>query len=122
MVVLALAWLIAVNLVTWRAFAHDKAQAIQGGWRVPENTLLLMALLGGWPAAKLAQRRLRHKTRKQPFGSLLHLSIAGNLALAAGLAALDMQAVPSLLRPVAEAAATDHRPSGGMPRRFGPGS
>jgi uncharacterized membrane protein YsdA (DUF1294 family) len=114
MVVLALAWLIAVNLVTWRAFAHDKAQAIQGGWRVPENTLLLMALLGGWPAAKLAQRRLRHKTRKQPFGSLLHL--------AAGQAALDMQAVPPLLRPVAEAAATDHRPSGGMPRRFGPGS
>ena len=40
---------------------------------MPEKTLLLLALLGGWPLAKLAQRRFRHKTRKQPFATLLNL-------------------------------------------------
>jgi uncharacterized membrane protein YsdA (DUF1294 family) len=64
--------LAAVNLATFVALARDKAQARAGGWRVAEYTLLWLALLGGWPAAKLAQRRLRHKTRKEPFRTLLN--------------------------------------------------
>jgi uncharacterized membrane protein YsdA (DUF1294 family) len=34
---------------------------------VPEATLHLAELLGGWPGAFLAQRRFRHKTRKVSF-------------------------------------------------------
>ncbi|MFD0857399.1 DUF1294 domain-containing protein [Roseovarius aquimarinus] len=82
----ALVALTLLNIATYMAFRHDKRCAIAGMWRVPEGTLLTLALLGGWPAAKLAQRRLRHKTRKQPFAVLLNLIVL--LWISAPLAAL----------------------------------
>ena len=39
--------LAAINLMTVLAFAHDKARAASGGWRVRESTLLALALFGG---------------------------------------------------------------------------
>ncbi len=35
--------LIAINLLTVLTFAHDKARAASGGWRVRESTLLSLA-------------------------------------------------------------------------------
>ena len=64
-----------INLLTFVLFAVDKHCASKGYWRVPERTLLHGALVGGWPAAKLAQWRLRHKTRKEPFRT--HLNMIG---------------------------------------------
>ena len=66
------AYLALINIKAYRAFAADKQKAIDKEWRTPEATLLFWALVGGWPGAKLAQRRLRHKTRKQPFGRKLN--------------------------------------------------
>lgn len=66
-----LAYLVAINGVTYLAFWIDKERARAGRYRIAERTLLLLALLGGSPAGLLAQRRLRHKTRKQPFAGLL---------------------------------------------------
>ena len=68
------------------AFASDKRRAVAGEWRVAESTLLALAALGGWPAAKLAQHRLRHKTRKQPFRTCLNLSVLPMIAVLAVLA------------------------------------
>ena len=68
----ALAYLLAVNLITAGLFWHDKRRAIHGGRRVPERRLLTLAALGGSPAAQFLRRRLRHKTQKQPFGNRLH--------------------------------------------------
>ncbi|RKF14204.1 DUF1294 domain-containing protein [Roseovarius spongiae] len=62
-----------VNAVTFTAFRLDKNRARTQEWRIPEKTLLTMAMVGGWPAAKLAQRVLRHKTRKQPFARTLNI-------------------------------------------------
>lgn len=66
-------WLLAavagLNLVTFFAYALDKSAAQRGAWRTPEQTLHLLALLGGWPAAWWAQQWLRHKSRKQAFRS-----------------------------------------------------
>ena len=76
------AWFLLVNVLTFAAFRLDKQRALAGEWRVPENTLLMLATLGGWPAAKIAQRAFRHKTRKQSFGIFLNLSILPMLALA----------------------------------------
>lgn len=42
----------------------DKRRAEQERWRVPENFLHLLELLGGWPGSFVAQRLFRHKTVK----------------------------------------------------------
>lgn len=68
-------YLICINTVTFCAFAWDKYRALNDGWRVRESTLLFYAFLGGSPAAKWAQYRIRHKTTKQPFGRRLNLVI-----------------------------------------------
>lgn len=56
-----------LNLWTFALYGHDKAQSRRGGGRVPERRLLALAAIGGSPAALLARRLFRHKTRKQPF-------------------------------------------------------
>jgi uncharacterized membrane protein YsdA (DUF1294 family) len=38
--------------------------------------LHLLGLIGGWPAAFVAQRALHHKTRKQPFQTIYWITVA----------------------------------------------
>lgn len=75
MIILLAAALLAINLATFAAFGWDKAAARQRDRRIPERTLLILAALGGSPAALLARQTLRHKTRKQPFGARLLLIV-----------------------------------------------
>ncbi len=56
--------MVMVSAITYGLYAHDKAQAVSAGWRIPESSLHLAELLGGWPGAYLAQKRLRHKCSK----------------------------------------------------------
>ncbi|MEJ0089153.1 MAG: DUF1294 domain-containing protein [Limisphaerales bacterium] len=58
------AYALIINALTYWIYARDKRRAENGEWRVPEVRLHLLELLGGWPAAFLAQRRLRHKCSK----------------------------------------------------------
>ena len=55
---------IIISALTYWVYARDKRRAEAGEWRVPEVRLHLLELLGGWPGALLAQRRLRHKCSK----------------------------------------------------------
>src|SRR5688500_665762 len=57
-----LAALPVLNLATFFAYWQDKYAAEKGRWRIKEDTLHLFSLLGGWPAAYLAQQILRHKS------------------------------------------------------------
>lgn len=57
----------AMSVVTFVVYAIDKAVAGGARRRVPEQTLLLLGLLCGWPGALVAQQTLRHKTRKRAF-------------------------------------------------------
>ena len=57
----------AISGLAYAAYARDKAQARVRGQRIPEATLHLLELLGGWPGAFIAQRRLRHKCSKRPY-------------------------------------------------------
>src|SRR5262245_11934547 len=59
--------LLLLSAATFILYWHDKRQAQTGGWRTPESTLHLAELLGGWPAAYLAQRTLRHKNAKPSY-------------------------------------------------------
>jgi uncharacterized membrane protein YsdA (DUF1294 family) len=65
------AWIALISLLTFFAFAADKRAAIRGDRRTPEATLLTLAAAGGSPGAVAAQQLLRHKTRKEPFRTLL---------------------------------------------------
>ncbi|KAA9015728.1 DUF1294 domain-containing protein [Sphingobium limneticum] len=71
-----LAALLPVNLVAFTLFAMDKRRARMGLRRFSERTLLLWALIGGTPGAVLGRHVFRHKTRKQPFSTLLWLIAA----------------------------------------------
>jgi uncharacterized membrane protein YsdA (DUF1294 family) len=71
---------VSVSVLTFIAYAIDKSAAAKGNWRIPENHLHLLSLFGGWPGAWVAQRCLRHKTRKQPFVAIFLFTIALNLA------------------------------------------
>jgi uncharacterized membrane protein YsdA (DUF1294 family) len=70
---LALAYLTLINGFAFLTFSVDKRRAIMREWRIPEANLLYLALAGGWLGAKFGQHLLRHKTRKQPFRTLLNL-------------------------------------------------
>ena len=71
----------AVNIVAALAFGWDKRQARKGGSRISESALMKIAFLGGSLGAKVAQRRFRHKTRKQPFAHQLNLILGFHIAL-----------------------------------------
>lgn len=68
-----------MSLCTYGVYALDKNAARRSRPRVPERTLHLLALLGGWPGALIAQQRLRHKTRKTAFLVVFWLSVLLNL-------------------------------------------
>ena len=66
-------YLLGVNLLTFIAYGIDKHKAVRNGHRtkqsrrIPEASLLLLALLGGSPAALLAMRVFHHKTLHKKF-------------------------------------------------------
>jgi uncharacterized membrane protein YsdA (DUF1294 family) len=70
-VLLTAAYIVAINITGFIAFAWDKHCAQNGMWRTKESTLLLLAAVGGTLGTVLGQWLLRHKTRKQPFKSYL---------------------------------------------------
>lgn len=78
-------WLGAVYLVAsvtaYALYAADKRRAIAGSWRISEMTLQVVAMLGGWPGAVLAQQLLRHKSSKRSFQLVFWMCVAVNLVL-----------------------------------------
>lgn len=78
---LAVLYLLAINAAAFAAFAVDKQRAIDDQRRIPERTLLKIALIGGALGAVAAQQMLRHKTRKEPFRTQLWLIAATWAAL-----------------------------------------
>ena len=71
-------------IVTFMAYAADKHFAQSNRWRIPEANLHLLEFVGGWPGALLAQRVLRHKTRKVSYRIVFWMMVVLNvLAMAA---------------------------------------
>lgn len=61
------AYLLVLALLSYGSYAMDKRRAQAQDWRLSESKLHLLELLGGWPGAFLAQRRLRHKCSKASY-------------------------------------------------------
>lgn len=69
-----------MSLLTFIAYAWDKAAAQARRWRTAESTLHLLALAGGWPGALLAQQWLRHKSAKPEFRAVFWATTLLNVA------------------------------------------
>jgi len=71
-----------MSSMSYLVYSHDKSVAGKVRWdRIPENTLHLLDLLGGWPGGLVAQQALRHKTVKASFQLGFWVSVVFNLAL-----------------------------------------
>lgn len=60
-------YLLAVNLAEFLLFGMDKRKAIRGEWRVPESTLLSLAVFGGAIGGMIGMRVFHHKTKHPKF-------------------------------------------------------
>ena len=60
-------YLLTINLIGILAMLIDKKKAIKGSWRIPEKTLLIIALLGGSVGTMIGMYWFRHKTKKLKF-------------------------------------------------------
>ena len=69
-----LAALAVLNVITLWMYAADKNAARAGRWRIPESQLHLLALIGTWPAASVAQQNMRHKSSKTEFRAVYWLT------------------------------------------------
>lgn len=56
-----------MSLATYVLYADDKSRAKRDDWRTSEKTLHICELAGGWIGGFLAQKILRHKSRKQSY-------------------------------------------------------
>ncbi|MGI0118493.1 DUF1294 domain-containing protein [Zooshikella sp. RANM57] len=70
-----------LSLVAFFMYKVDKSAAEKGSWRISENTLQLLSILGGWPGAMLGQQVFNHKTKKKPFQVVFWFSILLNITV-----------------------------------------
>lgn len=60
-------YLIVINMLTFCVYGIDKRKAIRKQLRVPERTLLFLAVIGGSIGALAGMQVFRHKTRHLKF-------------------------------------------------------
>ena len=70
----------AMSALAFVAYGVDKHAAGRGRRRVPERTLHLLELAGGWPGALAAGAVFRHKTAKTSYRVVRGLVVVAHLA------------------------------------------
>jgi uncharacterized membrane protein YsdA (DUF1294 family) len=81
MVALLLFCIIGVNVITFVVYGIDKLKAKKGKWRVPETTLLLLAIIGGSVGAWCGVKVWHHKTMHAKFKYGIPLIMAVQVGL-----------------------------------------
>ena len=73
-------YLLAINVVAFIMYGIDKYKAKKAKWRIPEATLLLLAILGGsigaWMGMKVWHHKTMHKKFKYGIPAILLIQIA----------------------------------------------
>ena len=64
---LIVVYLVAVNVITFFLYAIDKWKAKRSKWRIPEDTLLGLAVIGGSIGALLGMKIWHHTTMHKKF-------------------------------------------------------
>lgn len=83
-------WLLLVNILTLVVYGVDKMAARKAWRRVPELTLLVFGVVGGWPGAIVGQQLFRHKTQKQPFKTYFIISVILNISAMVAVYQFDL--------------------------------
>lgn len=81
MIALLLFCIIGVNVITFVVYGIDKLKAKKGKWRVPETTLLLLAIIGGSIGAWCGVKVWHHKTMHLKFKYGIPLIMAVQVGL-----------------------------------------
>ena len=71
---------LGASVMAFIAYAVDKSAARKNQWRTKESTLHVLALIGGWPGALVAQQIVRHKSKKGSFRVVFWLTVVVNCA------------------------------------------
>jgi len=85
--------LIGINVLTFFVYGVDKWNAKQGKWRISEDMLLMLVVIGGSIGALLGMRIWRHKTMHKKFKYGLPLILLAQIALIALTSCKTKQAV-----------------------------
>ncbi len=78
-------WFLLANVMTLMIYGMDKMAARKAWRRVPESTLLVFGVIGGWPGAIVGQQLFRHKTQKQPFKTYFIVSVIVSISVIAAI-------------------------------------
>ena len=76
-------YLVAINVVTFFLYGIDKWKAKRSKWRIPEATLLGLAVIGGSIGAWLGMKVWHHKTQHKKFKYGLPLILLAQIVLVA---------------------------------------
>ena len=60
-------FLVGINILAFIVYGIDKWQAAHGRWRIPESTLLGLAVIGGSIGALIGMKVWHHKTKHKKF-------------------------------------------------------
>ena len=60
-------FLVGINILAFIVYGIDKWRAAHGRWRIPESTLLGLAIIGGSIGALLGMKVWHHKTKHKKF-------------------------------------------------------
>lgn len=60
-------YIVIINIIAFLAMYIDKRKAKYGKWRIPEQSLFILALIGGSIGAIIGMYTFRHKTKKLRF-------------------------------------------------------
>lgn len=74
-------YLLIINALAFLLMLIDKRKAVKKAWRIPEATLLGIAILGGSLGAVLAMRLFRHKTLHLKFSLGLPVILVAHILL-----------------------------------------
>lgn len=85
LLIIILGWFAFISLLTAIITVTDKIKAKKGSFRIPEKTLIILALLGGSVAEYSTMRLIRHKTLHKKFMIGLPLIIIFQLVLITAL-------------------------------------
>ena len=66
-------YLLIINIITFIIYGIDKYKSIKHKYRVSEDTLIILAILGGTLGAFLGMITFHHKTQKKKFILLIPL-------------------------------------------------